>query len=72
MAAVIPGSETASMYTAVYDVSALIGSGPLSATRFPPVARHPTSAIVNSHICPRDSTTVPFGPFAPSAALRVR
>ena len=42
---------------------ALIGSGPLSATRFPPVARHPTSAIVNSHICPRDSTTVPFDPF---------
>jgi hypothetical protein len=60
--AVIPGVKSASINCAEYFSPATIGSGPISAMRFPWVDLHFSSAMVINHTLPNDSTTVPRGP----------
>src|SRR5207302_654212 len=70
-AAFMPGVKTASMYRAVYCLPAVIDSGPMAATRSPLNARHSESAMVWTQTYSNDSTTVPRGPLAVSAAARL-
>jgi len=59
------------LYCTEYFSPATMGSGPISAMRWPWAGLHFASSIVINHTLPKDSITVPCGPSSTRAAARV-